>query len=168
MSFLPTSPRLTEEHITKLDGYSLGLEVVVKGCLTKLTSNTGLLVTTEWKLPVESVVRVDPYGTSAERVGNLDGSLEVGGVESSGKAVCGVVADLDDLFLCLKLGNCADGAKDLFPLDLHVLGDIGEDGRLDEVTLVTLALTASLDGGTLLLAVLDVAESQSVVGKPVA
>jgi len=44
-------------------------------------------------------------------------------------------------------------------LDLHVLGDVGEDGGLDEVTLVTLALTASLDGSTGLLAILDVAGS---------
>jgi hypothetical protein len=49
-----------------------------------------------------------------------------------------------------------NGAKDLFLLDLHVLGHVGEDGGLDEVALVTLALAARLDRGTALLALLNV------------
>jgi hypothetical protein len=42
-------------------------------------------------------------------------------------------------------------------LNLHVLGDVGEDGRLNEVTLVALAVTARLDSGAGLLALLNVA-----------
>jgi hypothetical protein len=41
--------------------------------------------------------------------------------------------------------------------DLHVIGDVTENGGLDEVALLALALAANLDGSTLLLAVLDVA-----------
>lgn len=39
------------------------LDVVVQGILTELTSNTGLLEATEWKLVVEGVICVDPDGT---------------------------------------------------------------------------------------------------------
>jgi len=154
---LPYTLRLTEEHVTKTDRYSLGLHIVLKRRLTKLTANTALLVATEWKLPVDGVVRVDPDGTSAERVGNLDGSVEVGGVDGGGETVCGIVGDLDDIGLVLELGDRADGAEDLFLLDLHLLCHVGEDGGLDEVALVALALAASLDGGAVLLALLDVA-----------
>lgn len=112
---------------------------------------------TEWQLPVKSVVRVDPDSSGAERVGNLDGSGEVGGVDCGGKTVGGVVADLDDVGLCLELGDCADGAEDFFLLDLHVLGYVGEDGGLDEVALVAVAVAAGLDGCAGLLALLDVA-----------
>jgi hypothetical protein len=105
---------------------------------------------------VESVVCVDPDGTSAERVGHLDGCVEVGGVHGCGETVCGVVANLDDIGLGLELGDCADGAEDLLLLDLHVLGNVGEDGRLNEVALVTLALTTSLNGGAALLTLLNV------------
>jgi len=42
--------------------------------------------------------------------------------------------------------------------DLHVLGDVGEDGGLDEVALVALAVAADLDGGAGFLAGLDVAK----------
>jgi hypothetical protein len=41
--------------------------------------------------------------------------------------------------------------------DLHVLGDVTENGGLDEVALLAFALAANLDGSTGLLAVLDVA-----------
>jgi hypothetical protein len=47
--------------------------------------------------------------------------------------------------------------------DLHIFGDVGEDGGLDEVALVTLALAASLDGGTGVLACLDVPEKGGLV-----
>lgn len=106
---------------------------------------------------MESVVGVDPDSTSAERVGNLDGCVEVGCVDSGGKTVCCRVADLDDIGLVLELGDCAHGAEDLLLLDLHVLGDVGEDGGLNEVALVTLTLATSLDCGASLLAVLNVA-----------
>jgi len=105
---------------------------------------------------VKSVVSVDPDGACAEGVSNLDGGCEVSGVDSGGQAVGGVVADLDDIGLGLELGDCADGTEDLLLLNLHVLGYVGEDGGLDEVALVALALAARLDRGTGLLALLDV------------
>ena len=107
-------------------------------------------------LPVKSVVGVDPDSTRTESISNLNGGGEVSSVDSGGQAVGGVVADLDDVRLSLELGDCADGAKDLFLLDLHVLGHVGEDGRLDEVALVALALATGLDRGAGLLTLLNV------------
>ena len=89
--------------------------------------------------------------------------LSINGIKGYGvewhlrKTVGGAVADLDGIFLGLELGDGADGAKDLFLHDLHVLGDVAENGGLDEVALLALALAANLDGSTGLLAVLDVA-----------
>ena len=68
-------------------------------------------------------------------------------MHGSGETVCGAVADLDDLLLGLELADGADWAEDLFLHDLHVLGDVREDGGLDEVTLVAVALAANLDLG---------------------
>lgn len=99
---------------------------------------------------------VDPDSTSPEVVADADGSVEVLGVDGSSKAVVGVVAELDDLLLGGELGDGADGAEDLLLHDLHVVTDVGEDGGLDEVALVTVALTTSLDSSTLLLTGLDV------------
>lgn len=153
--------RLTEKHVTKTNRHRLGLDVVFERRLTQLAANTRLLVTTEWQLPVKSVVCVDPHCSGLERIGNLDGSLQVAGVEGGSETVCGGVANLDDLFLGLELGNCAYWAENLFLLDLHVLGDVGEDGGLNEVALVTLSLATSLDSGTGLLTILNVAKSPS-------
>ena len=114
------------------------------------------LEATEGKLPVKSVVCVDPNGTSLEGVGNLDGGVEVGCVDGGSKTVCGVVADADGLLLGLELGDRADGSEDLFLHDGHVVLDVGEDGGLDEVSLIALALATGDDGGTFFLAGLDV------------
>ena len=99
---------------------------------------------------------VDPDGTSTEVVADTDGSVEIRGVDGSSKTVVGVVAELDNLLLGGELGDGADGAEDLLLHDLHVGGDVGEDGGLDEVALVAVALTTDLDGSTLLLTSLDV------------
>ena len=105
---------------------------------------------------VESVIGVDPDSAGTESVGDVDGSVEVRGVDGGGEAVCGAVADLDGVLFRLELGDRADRAEDLLLHDLHVLADIGEDGRLDEVALVAMALTANLNLGTGLLTLVDV------------
>lgn len=46
----------------------------------------------------------------------------------------GVVRLGEDVSLVLELGDNDDGAEDLFLDDAHVRLDIGEDGRLDEVS----------------------------------
>jgi hypothetical protein len=112
---------------------------------------------------VQGVVGVDPDGTCLEGVGDLDGGVEVLGVDGGGETVRGRVAELDGVLLGLELGDRADGTEDLLLHDLHIFGDVGEDGGLDEVALVTLALAASLDGGTGVLACLDVPEKGGLV-----
>ena len=106
---------------------------------------------------VEGVVRVDPDSAGAEGVGDIDGGVEVGSVYRGGEAVRGAVADPDSVFFRLELGDRADGAEDLLLHDLHILTNVGEDGRLDEVALVAVALTANLNLGTCLLTFVDVA-----------
>ena len=152
------STRLTEEGVTETNADSLGLSVVGQRVLAELATNTGLLVATEGQLVVEGVVGVDPDGTRPEGVGDLDGGVEVLGVDGGGETVCAGVAELDGVLLGLELGDRADGAEDLLFHDLHVLCDVGENRGLDEVALVTLALAASLNGGTGVLASLDVPE----------
>ena len=60
--------RLTEESISKSDADGLVLDVVLKSVLAELTAETRLLVATEWKLVVESIVGVDPDGTGLEGI----------------------------------------------------------------------------------------------------
>jgi len=107
---------------------------------------------------VKGVVGVDPDGTGAQSIGDLDGGVEVLGVDGGGKTVRGVVAELDGILLSLELGDRADRAEDLLLHDLHVFCDVGEDRGLDEVSLVTHALATGLDGGAGVLACLDVPE----------
>lgn len=147
----------------ELDSNGLVLCVVGQSSLAELSADAGLLVTTEGELVVEHVVAVDPDGTGSERVGDAEGGVEVLGVDGGGKTVRGVVSELDDILLILELGDGTDGAEDLLLHDLHVGLDVGEDGGLDEVTLVAETLTTRLDGGTFVLAGLDVAHDTVVL-----
>jgi len=97
------------------------------------------------------------YRAGLECIGDLDGGVEVLGVDGGRKTVRGAVTDADGLLLSLELGDRAHWAEDLLLDDLHVLGDVGEDRWLDEVALVTCAVTTDLDLGTCVLAGLDVA-----------
>lgn len=112
---------------------------------------------------VQHVVLVDPDGAGAEGVGDLDGRVDVLGVHGRGETVGGVVGNLDDLVLGRELGNRADGAEDFLLHDLHVLGDVGENGGLDEVSLVTVALATNDHLGALLLTLVDVAHDAVVL-----
>ena len=84
-------------------------------------------------------------------------------MDSSGETVGGLVAELDGLLLGGELGDGADGAENLLLHNLHVRLDVAEDGGLDEVALVTVALTTNLDGGTFVLAGLDVVHDAVVL-----
>ena len=105
---------------------------------------------------VESIVCVDPDCTGPERIRHIDGGVEVGGVDGGGETVGGTVADSDGISLVFELGDGADGAEDFFLHDLHVFADVGENGGLDEVALLSVALATNFDLGTFLLSLLDV------------
>ena len=72
------------------------------------------------------------------------------------KTICRRVAHPDGVGLGAEFGNRADGAKDFFLHDLHVFGDIGEDGGLDEVAFFAVTVTADLDLGAFLLSSIDI------------
>lgn len=73
------------------------------------------------------------------------------------KTISRGVANTDSILLGLELGDRANRAEDFLLHDLHVFRHIAKDGRLDEVALVTFALTADFDLCAGLLASLDVA-----------
>jgi len=153
---LPWLGRLAEESTAESDTDGLNLGVVGKSILSELTADTGLLEAAEGDLVAKHVVVVDPDGTGLEGVRDTEGGVKVGGVDGSSKTIGGLVASLDDIILGLELADRADRSEDFFLHDLHVLADIGEDGGLDEVTFLTVALATGLDLGTSLLARLDI------------
>lgn len=112
---------------------------------------------------MDHVVLVDPDRAGTDTIRHANGRVEVGGVDSRGKTVSGEVGRLENLLLRLELGNGADGAKDLLLHDLHVLRDIGEDGRLDEVSLVAVTLAPSHNGRARLLALVNVTHDAVVL-----
>lgn len=84
-------------------------------------------------------------------------------MNGSSKAIGRLVAQLDNFLLILEFGDGADGAENFLLHDLHIGVDIAKDGGLDEVPLVTVALTTDLNGGALVLARFDVAHDAVVL-----
>ena len=105
---------------------------------------------------VQHIVLIDPDSTSAQRIADTNSRVQIAGVHSGGKTISGGVPETDGIFFGLEFGNRADWTENLFLHDLHVLTDAAEDSRLDEVTLLSVALAANLDLRTLLPASVDV------------
>lgn len=147
---------LTEEGVTETDRHGLGLGIVGQGSLAKLAADSGLLVSTEWNLVVQHVVAVDPDGTGVNSIGNPNSGVKVAGVDSGSKTVSRVVASLNSVLNSIELGDGANWTKDLLLHDLHIWSDVGENGWLDEVSLITETLTTDLNLSALSLAVLNV------------
>jgi hypothetical protein len=132
------------------------LSVIHQRGLAEFSPDTGLLVSTEGELVVQHVILVNLDSTSSKTIRYTDCSIEISRVDSRGETESWVIRGLEDLLFGLELGNGANRAKDLFLYDFHVFTDIGENFQLDEVSLVTITLTTSYNGGTSLLAVYNI------------
>lgn len=79
-----------------------------------------------------------------ELVADVEGAADVSGEDSGGETVYGVVSDLDDISVVLKLGDNNNRSEDLLLDDLGVWVDVCEDGGLDwKKSRDTLAFAAS-------------------------
>lgn len=77
-------------------------------------------------------------------------------MDGGGKAIGGGVAQTDRVGFVLEFRNRTHGAEDFFLHDLHVFLHVGEDGRLDEVALFAVALSADFNLGAFLFAGSDI------------
>lgn len=109
------------------------------------------------------VVAVDPDGSSLEGVSSLDRSRDVTREDSSGETVHRVVGDGENIGFVLELGNDDDGSENLFLDDPHVGLDVGEDGRLDKVSLSSVPRSSGVDSSSLLDSGLDVSHDTVVL-----
>ena len=146
----------SKQGIAEADRDGLGLGIICQGGLAQLAADPALLVAAKWQGLVQHVVLVDPDGAGFERAGDADSGVEVLGVHGSGEAVGGGVAEADRVGFVFELRDRAHRAEDFFLHDLHLLADVGEDGRLDEVAFLTVAFAAHLELGAFVFAVLDV------------
>ena len=105
---------------------------------------------------VDELIATD---AGADLGGHLGAVLDVGGPDRAAEAVVGVVGDGDGLLLAVVGDDRQDRAEDLLLGDLHVVVDVGEDGRLDVPALGEVRRTAATgdDAGTGGLAGLEVA-----------
>lgn len=116
---------------TDVDLDSLDFGVVLESVLSQLSTETGLLETTERHLRVKLVVAIDPDGTSLELAGDSAGSSDIGSEDSGSKTVDRVVGGFKSLLLGLKGSDNDHRAEDLLLHDLHVGGDVAENSLIE-------------------------------------
>ena len=71
-----------------------------------------------------------PYSSA---FGNAPDAADVAAVEVRGQAVFGVVGELEQFFFGLEAEQRRHRAEGFFVGDLHVGGDVGQHGRLEEL-----------------------------------
>jgi hypothetical protein len=88
--------------------------------------------------------------TSLDGVSNPNGPTGVLRKDMCCQTVDSVIRELDGLFFGFELDDYTNRAKDLFLYDLHLMTNVSENGRVDEVTLVPQSFTAYHEAGALL------------------
>jgi len=161
-SFLDTK-RLKRVRNSEIAVYSLDAGVIFKRVLTEFPSDTRLLEATEGCLTVEHVVVVDPDGTGLNASGGAESPSDVLRKDGCGETVHGVVCLRDDVVLILELADDDDRTEDLLLRDLGVGRNVGEDGRLDEVTFGPVTFSSEKLGRSLIDTGLDVSGDSVVL-----
>src|ERR1700722_2481268 len=134
--------RLLEFHQDRLD-----LRVKVDRVFAEFAAETGLLVAAKRRDRIEVVVAVDPDRARLQRAGDLMSAADVARPDRCGKPVFGVVALENRIVLVGEGDRSADGAKNLLARNLHVVLDVGEQRRIDEVALAGSRGTTGRHGG---------------------
>src|SRR3954451_5882170 len=113
----------------------LHAEVLLDGQVAELAPVARLLEAAERRQRIEGPA-VDLDLAGADAPGDALGVLGVAGPDAAGQPVDRVVGDLDRFVLGVVGDDRQHRPEDLLLGDRHVVGDVGEDRRLDEVALV--------------------------------
>src|ERR1700730_3104185 len=130
-------------------GDVLLLGVLVQCVRSAFAPEAALLVAAEGVVRVDDVPVVDVDHAGFQAPGDVECPLFVAAPDAGGQAVVGVVGDRDGLVDRVVGQDREYGPEHLFPGDGHVVGDVGEDGRLDPVADLELRPVggAAADGG---------------------
>ena len=122
----------------------LDLGVLVDPVLGALAADAGLLDATEGALGAGHHALVDADHAGLHLLADAPALADVVGVEVAGQTDGGVVGEVDGLLLLGELHDGEDGAEDLVLEDLHLGGEVGEDGGV-VVEAAEVALAAAVD-----------------------
>jgi len=99
----------------------LGLAVVVKGNLVRLTADTAALVTAKGSMRGVSMVVVDPDTTGVDATGHEEGLMGIAGENTGAKAKLRVIGNFNGLLGRLEGAQAGHRAKDFLLEDAHLV-----------------------------------------------
>src|SRR3981189_1527031 len=104
-----------------------------------LASETGVASAAPGKPHVGRAEGVDPHRSRLQPLGEAVPATDVGSPHAGGKAVAGAVSEPDGVLIILEAQDGRDRTEYLLLGDAHVVFDLGEDRRIDEIARVAMA-----------------------------
>lgn len=134
-AFLPVSLAHLLQFGSQVDMYGLEIGVSGQAGLAQFAADAALLDAAKGDLKARVIAAIDPDHAGFDPTRHPMRAREVLSEDGAAQAVRGVVGALDRLLLAGEAGNHDKGAEDFFPVDFHVVLNVGEDGGLDEEAL---------------------------------
>lgn len=104
------------------------------------------------------VIAVNIDCASLQSVDEFESSIDVGSNYSCSEPIGESIGPRDDIFFVAPAEDAHDWSEYFFFCDFHVILDFGEDGRLNEISLLAQSASAHYDFGSFFLALLDIVE----------
>src|SRR5688572_28093398 len=108
-------------------------------------SISSCLGSTKWQVDFSANSgRVDVANSGVHLIHCMEGSVDIACVDGGGQTVPDSIGDLDGVLQRVGGNDGGNWSKDLFLGDTHVRGDVGENGRLDEIAIRIIATSQAL------------------------
>lgn len=145
--------------------HTLDLRISLQPLLSQLSPHPTLLHASKRHAEIRIITAIHPHHARLHPTRNPMRPLHIPGEHRRAETVARVIRHLDRLVLGGESGDRDDGAEDLFAVDLHAGGDVGEDCGGDEeaFSFFVVGMASGGDGGALGFPGFDIREDLVVL-----
>src|ERR1700733_13336750 len=122
-------------------------------------AKAGIALATPWQAHTGITIGVDPDRAGSRLLDETLHASHVAAPDAGGQAIGGAVGDPQGVGFIAELDDADHRPKNLLLRDPHLMFDVGEHRRADEVSTIADTLTAGHERGALLLADIDIVEN---------
>ncbi len=134
---------------SQLEGDSFHFRVLLQAVFAEFTSNPGLLESAERGPGIQHVIAIHPDCARPHAVRDRVSLFDIAGPYARCQTIHRAVSPADYFVHVLERNHAHHRAKNFFPGDLHVVVNVCEHSRLDEVATISDPLAAACKRGAL-------------------
>lgn len=128
---------LSKSKVAGFYDYSFGQQIRLYTFISKILADTWIFIASEWCWSLLVVVAVDINRTCLQSLYKFKSSINVGSHDTSSKTIGKGVGSSNYVLFITPLEYTHDRAKNLFSCDFHMILNICEDCRFNEVPFFT-------------------------------